>query len=95
MAAARLGGIRPDVAEMVFEGTGDAIGLHHQHRDAKGFRPVAPVGGDIAKVVRHEEGDAELRVLMMQFECDRNLAVTVVDCAGRDALEGAGRKRDG
>ncbi len=79
-------------AEMVFERPGDTVGFHHQHGNAEGFRPAAPVGGDIAEIVGDEQRNAEFRIFVMQFERHGDVTVAVVDGAGCNAFEDAPRQ---
>ena len=83
------------LADMIFQRTGNAVGLDHQHRDAEGIRPAAPVGSDIAEIMGDEQWDAQIRIVVMQFECDGHFAVAMVDRPGRNAFEGAGRQSEG
>ncbi len=87
MATARLQIAGAERADVVFERPRDAVGLDHQHRNAEGLGPAAPVGGDIAEIMGNQQRNAELRVGMVEFERDGHLAVAMVDGAGGDTLE--------
>ena len=95
MTAARLRLFGAHIADMLFERSGNAVGLDHQHGNAEGIRPATPVGGDVAEIVGDEQRNAEIRVLVMQFERHGDFAVAVVDGTRSNALEGAGRKSEG
>ncbi len=62
------------------------------HRHA---RPAAPIGGDIAEVMGDQQRNAEVRILVMQFECHRHLAVTMIYGTCGNALKArAGRAKE-
>ncbi len=54
-----------------------------------------PVGGDVAEVVGDEQRNAQVRVVVMQFERDGHFSVPMIYGTGRNTLEGAGGEGEG
>ncbi|MCY1297895.1 hypothetical protein D9M70_473490 [compost metagenome] len=94
VAAPRLDRRGAHVAEMLFEGPCDAIRFDHQHGNAIGLRPGAPVGRDVGQVVCDEQRNAEVRVVVMKFQRHCNVSVAVIDRASRDPFECPRRQCD-
>ena len=79
---------------MGVERTGNAVGFHHEHRNAVKFGPHAPVGGDVREIVRYQKRHRQARIGVVKFERHRHGTIAMVDGAGGDAGKCPGGQSD-